>query len=171
LCSLRLKLAWAHQTLAVLVLLVGWLGLSRYIFGGEALLPFVNVAAHGSILFLLLGAGALTLRTDAGIARLLASDGVGGSMARRLLPAAILVPLFAGALTLRVERAGVLGYEAAVSLFALSAVIAFATFVLINAARGERADKLRRDAERALRASEERNQLIVETALDGVVTI
>jgi PAS domain S-box-containing protein len=171
LCSLRIPLAWAHQVLAVLVLLVGWLGLSRYIFGGEALVPFVNVAAHGSILFLLLGAGALTLRTDAGIARLLASDGVGGSMARRLLPAAILVPLFAGALTLRVERSGTLGIEAAVSLFALSAVIAFATFVLINAARGERADKLRRDAERALRASEERNQAIVETGLDGVVTI
>jgi PAS domain S-box-containing protein len=171
LCSLHKRLAWAHQALAILVLLVGWLGLSRYIFGGEALVPFVNVAAHGSILFVLLGAGALTLRTDAGVARLLASDGVGGSMARRLLPAAILVPLFAGALTLRVERADVLGFEAAVSLFALSAVVAFTTFVLINAARGERADKLRRDAERALRASEERNQAIVETGLDGVITI
>ncbi|HEU4778551.1 MAG TPA: PAS domain S-box protein [Steroidobacteraceae bacterium] len=171
LCALRTRTAWAHQALAILVLLIGWMGLSRFIFGGDALLPFVNVAAHGSILFLLIASGALTLRRDAGVAKLLASDGVGGSMARRLLPAAILVPLFAGAMTLRIERSGTLGHEAAVSLFALSAVIAFATFVLINAARGERADKSRRDAERALRISEERNQLIVETALDGVVTI
>ena len=43
--------------------------------------------------------------------------------------------------------------------------------MLINAARGERADRSRRKAELALRLSEERNQLIVETALDAVVTI
>jgi PAS domain-containing protein len=49
--------------------------------------------------------------------------------------------------------------------------VVFVAFVWINAARGERADSLRRAAERALRLSEERNQLIVETALDGVVTI
>ncbi|HEY6123872.1 MAG TPA: PAS domain S-box protein [Steroidobacteraceae bacterium] len=171
LCALRGPTALAHQTLAILVIMLGWMGISRHIFGGEALVPFVNVAAHGSIVFLLLGAGALTLRTDAGVAKLLASSGVGGSMARRLLPAAVLVPLLAGALTLHVERNGTLGHEAAVSLFAISAVIAFTAFVLINAARGERADASRRTAERALRISEERNQLIVETALDGVVTI
>jgi PAS domain S-box-containing protein len=171
LCALRARTAAAHQVLAGLVVFVGWMGLSRYIFGGEALVPFVNVAAHGSILFLLLGGGALTLRTDAGVAKLLASEGVGGSMARRLLPAAILVPLLGGWLTLRFERTGALGHEAAVSVFALLAVIAFTAFVLINAARGERADRSRRDAELALRLSEERNQLIVETALDAVITI
>jgi PAS domain S-box-containing protein len=171
LCSLRKNTAVAHQLLAIIVLVFGWMGLSRHIFGGEALVPFINVAAHGSIAFLLLGAGALTLRPDEGVARLLASDGVGGSMARRLLPAAIIVPIIAGALTLHFQRTGVLGYEAAVSMFAMSAVIAFTAFVLINAARGERADTSRRIAERALKVSEERNQLIVETALDGVVTI
>ena len=39
------------------------------------------------------------------------------------------------------ERTGTLGYEAAVSVFALIGVIAFTAFVLINAARGERADR------------------------------
>ena len=171
LSSLQQRTALAHQTLAIFVVIIGWMGLSRYVFGGEPLVPFVNVAAHAAVMFILIGAGALTLRTDAGIARLLASEGVGGTMARRLLPAAILVPLIAGALALRFERGGSLGYETAVSVFALTGVIAFATFVLINAARGERADNLRRQAEHALRLSEERNQLIVETALDGVITI
>jgi PAS domain S-box-containing protein len=170
-CSLHPRTALVHQALAVLVVVIGWMGLSRYVFGGQALIPFVNVAAHASIVFILIAAGALTLRTDAGIAKLLASEGVGGGMARRLLPAAILVPLLAGALALRFERSGSLGYETAVSVFALTGVIAFAAFVLINAARGERADNLRRQAERALRLSEERTQLIVETALDAVVTI
>jgi PAS domain S-box-containing protein len=171
LASLPLRTALAHQSLAILVIIIGWIGVSRFIFGGEPLVPFVNVAVHASTIFILIGAGALTLRTDAGIAKLLASDGVGGAMARRLLPAAILVPLLAGALALRLESNGSLGYESAVSVFALTGVLAFSAFVLVNAARGERADALRRQAERALRLSEERNQLIVETALDGVVTI
>ena len=171
LCSRYTTGALAHQALAILVVVIGWLGLSRYVFGGEALIPFVNVAAHAAIVFIVIGAGALTLRTDIGIAKLLVSEGVGGTMARRLLPAAVFVPLVAGALALRFERSGTLGYEAAVSVFALSGVIVFATFVLINAARGERADAMRRRAEQSLRVSEERNQLIVETALDGVVTM
>jgi PAS domain S-box-containing protein len=171
LTSLPLRTAMVHQSLAILVIVIGWIGVSRFIFGGEPLVPFVNVAIHASIIFILIGAGALTLRTDAGVAKLLASPGVGGAMARRLLPVAILVPLLAGAFALRLEANGSLGYESAVSVFALTGVLAFSAFVLVNAARGERADSLRRQAERALRLSEERNQLIVETALDGVITI
>ncbi|HYJ42154.1 MAG TPA: PAS domain S-box protein, partial [Steroidobacteraceae bacterium] len=64
-----------------------------------------------------------------------------------------------------------LSFATAVAFFALASVVVFVAFVWINAARGERADSLRRAAERALRLSEERNQLIVETALDAVVTI
>ena len=84
--------------------------------------------------------------------RLLASDGVGGGMARRLLPAAFIVPLVAGALTIHYERRATFSFEAAVAIFALASMIAFVAFVWINAARGERADRLRRTAERALRA-------------------
>ena len=165
------RTAVLHQALAVVVLLLGWLGLSRFVFGGEPLFAFTNMAVHTGLLFLLLSAGALTLRRDAGVARLLASSGVGGGMARRLLPAAIVVPLLAGALTLHIERRGMVSFEAAVSAFALSSIVVFVAFVLVNAARGERADSLRRAAERGLRLSEERNQLIVETALDGVITV
>ena len=171
LLALRPRSALLHQALAIFVLLVGWLGLSRYVFGGDPLLPYANMAVHTAILFILLSTGTLTMRPDAGVARLLASSGVGGGMARRLFPAAIVVPLLAGALTLHFERRGIFGFEPAVSVFALSSVIVFVAFVWINAARGERADSLRRNAERALRLSEERNQLIVETALDGVISI
>jgi PAS domain S-box-containing protein len=163
--------ALTHQALAVLGMVTGWLGLSRYLFGGEPLFAFADMAVHTAILVLLLTGATLTLRPDAGIARLLASGGVGGAMARRLLPAAIIVPLLAGSLTLYFEKHDILSFETAVALFALSSAVIFVAFVWINAARGERADALRRAAERALRLSEERNQLIVETALDGVVTI
>ena len=78
-----------HQGLAVAAMLVGWIGFSRYVFGGEPLFAFANMAVHSALLFLLLSAAALSLRPDVGIAALLASDGVGGAMARRLLPAAV----------------------------------------------------------------------------------
>jgi PAS domain S-box-containing protein len=171
LCVPVRALALVHQALAILVMLIGWLGLSRFVFGGEALFGVANMGAHTALLFLLVSAGTLTLRPDSGVAALLASEGAGGTMVRRLLPAAIVVPLVAGGLTIHFQHRGIYGFEAAVSLFALSSVVAFVGFVWINAARGERADALRRHAEHALRLSEERNQLIVETALDGVITI
>jgi PAS domain S-box-containing protein len=171
LCARVQRLAHLHQALAILCLLTGWVGLSRYVFGGTAVFVFANMAIHTAILFILLSMGALTLRTDAGIAKLLASDGVGGKMARRLLPAAVIVPLAAGAFTLYYERSGTFGIEAAVSVFALISVITFVAFVWTNAAKGDRADVLRRRAERLLRHSQERTQLIVESALDAVITM
>ena len=129
--------ALIHQALAVAGMTTGWLGLTRYMFGGEALFAFADMAVHTAVLVLLLTGVTLTLRPDAGIARLLASGGVGGSMARRLLPAAIIVPLVAGSFALYFERHGVLRFETAVGLFALSSVVIFVAFVWINAARGE----------------------------------
>jgi PAS domain S-box-containing protein len=160
-----------HQGLAIAVMFIAWLGMARFLFGGEPLFAFANMAVHTAVLLLLLAAGTLTLRPDAGVAALLTSRGVGGSMVRRLLPAAVIVPLAAGVLTLHFESRGIFGFEAAVSVFALSSVIVFVMFVWVNAVRGERSDNLRRAAESALRHSEERNQLIVETALDAVITI
>ncbi|HEX6396470.1 MAG TPA: PAS domain S-box protein, partial [Steroidobacteraceae bacterium] len=159
-----------HQALAIAVLLVGWMGLSRFVFGGDPLFAFADMAVHTASLFLLLGAGALTLRTDAGIAALLVSDGVGGAMARRLLPAAVIVPLAAGALSVYYERRA-FSFELATAMFALLSMIVFVAFVWVNAARADRADRLRRRAERALRLSEERHQLNFEAALDGIIMI
>jgi len=171
LLSLPRRTAFLHQGLAIAGLLIGWLGLSRYVFGGHAPLSFADMPVHSALLLLLLSAAILTLRPDVGIAALLVSDGVGGGMARRLLPAAVVVPMVAGALTIHYERRATFGFEAAVAVFALSSIIVFVAFVWINAARGERADRLRRSAERALRLSEERHQLNFETALDGIVMI
>jgi PAS domain S-box-containing protein len=171
LLALPARTARLHQGLAVAAMLVGWIGFSHYVFGGETLFGPADMAVHSALLMLLLSAAIVGLRPDVGIAALLASDGVGGGMARRLLPAAVVVPLLAGALTVQYEHRATFGFEAAVALFALSSVIVFVAFVWINAARGERADRLRRSAERALRVSEERFQLIVETALDSVITM
>jgi PAS domain S-box-containing protein len=165
------RLTRLYQALAILALLIGWLGFVRYVFGGEPLIPFTPMAIHTALLFLILSMGVLSLRRDAGLTALLLSEGDGGASARHLLPAALLIPLGAGALALYSGRAGWLGTEANISLFALSSVIVFAGLVWANAAHLERADRERRRARQALRSSEERTQLIIETALDAVITI
>jgi PAS domain S-box-containing protein len=170
LANLR-RAAVLHQSLAILALLAGWLGLSRYVFRGDPLIPFYNMALHSALLLVALACGLLTLRRDAGIASLLSSEGVGGRMARRLLPWAIGVPLAVGWISVMLVRRGTLGVEAAVSVFALCTVVVFVGMVWGNAARVERNDRMRRRAETALRASEERHQLMVETALDAVITM
>jgi PAS domain S-box-containing protein len=165
------RAALLQQGLAICALLVGWIGLSRYVFGGDDVFLFANMAVHAALLILVLSSAALTLRTEVGIAALLASEGVGGGIARRLLPAAVIVPLLAGALTIHYEHRATFSFEAAVAVFALCSVVAFVAFIWINAARGERADQLRRKAEAALRISEERHQLNFETALDAIIMI
>lgn len=160
-----------YQACAVLALLIGWVGFSRYVFGGEPLVPYAAMAIHTATLFLILSVGVLSLRVDFGLAALLASDRAAGFSVRRLLPAAILIPLIAGSLALHAERVGWLSTGASLSLFGLVIVILFAGLVWINAAALDRADRQQHAAQRALVASEERTRLIIETALDAVITI
>ncbi len=167
--SVPRRTAVLHQVLSIGGLLVGWVGIARYLFGGDDVFLFANMALHTALLLLLIGSAAMTLRPEVGLSALLASDGVGGGIARRLLPAAVIVPLIAGTLTIHYEHRATFSFESAVAVFALCSMVAFVAFIWINAARGEHADRLRRRAETALRLSEERHQLNFETALDGII--
>jgi PAS domain S-box-containing protein len=171
LAARRTQLTRTHQAFAILVLLIGWLGCARYVVGGPPLASWGAMALHTAAMFLLLGAGALSVRPDAGLMSLLLSRGAGASSARHMLPAALLVPVGAGALALYSERAGWLGVEADISLFSLSSVVLFAGLVWASAAHLERTDRERQHAQSALEGSEERTRLIVENALDAVITI
>lgn len=160
-----------YQTCAILASLMGWLGFSRYVYGGEPFVPYAAMAIHTAAMFLVLGAGVLSLRSDVGLMALFTSNAAGGLSVRRLLPAAVFVPLVAGSLALYAERIGWVGTQAAVSLFALTSVIVFAALLWINGAMLDRADVQRQRALQALSASEERTRLIIETALDAVITM
>ena len=50
-------------------------------------------------------------------------------MARRLLPAAVLIPLILGALRFSSERHGYFGIEAGISLFAFSNIVLFTAVI------------------------------------------
>jgi signal transduction histidine kinase/PAS domain-containing protein len=136
----HLRFVRLFHTLALFGTLLAWVGLSRYIFGGEALVPYSRMAIHTSILALIASVGALSLRPSSGLPALLASPYAGGVLARRLVPACFIIPVAFGWLRLQGQYAGLYGTEAGVSLFALANIVTFGGLIWINAALLDRAD-------------------------------
>ena len=78
-----------YQLLAVAVGLVASLSILGYAFGTTALygLPkYTGIALHTSVALTALAAGLLLVRPNQGIAAIVFDQGIGGSVARRLLP-------------------------------------------------------------------------------------
>jgi len=171
LLTIRSRAPCTAQALSLVALLVAWLGVSRYVYGGEPLLAWAAMGFHTALCFAVLSVGILACGERVGLVGLLTSRGAGGASVRRLLPAAVVLPLALAWLPLMAGHTNWLGREAALSLFALSMVVIFGALVWMHAARLEQADRQRQEASDALSASEERLRLIIEGALDAVVTI
>ena len=163
--------ARAFQAVTLLALLVGWLGLTRYIYGGQPLLPLAAMAFHTATLFILLSVATLTLRKDAGLIALVSGVGAGGAITRRLLPTAVLLPVLLAWIPAHALHVGWMGPEAGLSVLAGTSVIVFGALVWSNAALLERTDHKRHQEQEAREAVERRTELIIENALDAVVSI
>ena len=163
--------ARAFQVVTLLALLVGWLGFTRYLYGGQPLLPLAAMAFHTATLFILLSVATLTLRKDAGLIALVSGEGAGGAITRRLLPTAVLLPVLLAWIPAYALHVGWMGPEAGLSVLAGTSVIVFGALVWSNAALLERTDHKRHQEQEAREAIERRTELIIENALDAVVSI
>ena len=160
----RPRFSIAFQSLTWLAGLIGWLGLSFYLYGDEPLLPFAAMAAHTAVAFLILSAGLLCTRTDAGLMALLISDSAGGAITRRLVPTVVVVPTLLGWLYLTGQRAGWFGIGAGTALFALALVLLLGAVVWGTAHLLLAADTQRDTARGALSESEARFQTTADAA-------
>jgi PAS domain S-box-containing protein len=88
---------WCAMTVIVIAILplLGYLTNAPQLFGIARL---TGIAPHTACTLLLLGVALLAARPDARPVRLLILSNAGGEMARRLLPAALLVPIILGTL-------------------------------------------------------------------------
>jgi PAS domain S-box-containing protein len=152
------------QFLTLLCGLIGWLGFSHFLYGGDPLLPYTKMAIHTAAAFVILSAGLLCVRSDVGLMALLVSDSAGGLIARRILPPALLAPIVLAWLRLEGQHAGWYGTEAWTSLYALSNVIVFGVLVWAAAALLHRADVGRRQAEQSVRDSQRLLQAIIDNS-------
>jgi PAS domain S-box-containing protein len=133
-----------------------------------ALGQFTPMAVHTAGGFVALSLGVLLARPDRGIMQLFVGRDAGGFIARRLLPAAILVPLLLSWARLGAERAQLVSPAAAAAFYAVAMMVAFTTLIGWNAAVVRRLERGQREAMLALQSSETRYRTLVETAYEGI---
>src|SRR5215203_4706649 len=84
---------WISQYLALAVVILSVLAFAGYIYGVANLYGNTSYIPIAAMTFVVLSAGILCARPERGLMAVVTSRNIGGVVARRLLPAAILVPL------------------------------------------------------------------------------
>ncbi len=142
---------YAAQSLAVLAALNGFVACMGYLLGAHTLydIPaYSSMAVHTAFLFIALGIAILTARPRFGMMAALISECMGGVMARRVLPLAVVVPILFGWLRWRGQTAGLYGTEFGIALRTLAEVVTFATLVYVIAVWMNQIDQDRREDRR-----------------------
>jgi PAS domain S-box-containing protein len=124
-----------------------------YLYGIGAfygLQAFIPMALPTAIAFVLLTGGVFACQANRGMFVAIAGSNVGGTMARRLLPAAILVPVVIGWLRMEGQRAGLFGGEFGVALYTVMNMLVLSALVAGNAVVLFRIDAARVEADRKL---------------------
>jgi len=107
----------------------------------------ILMALPTAVAFLLLSIGILCARPDRGLTAVVMSDDAGGVLARRLLPAAVLIPPFLGWLRLAGQQAGT---ELSLTLSIVLNILLFTVLIWVISRSLNRADITRRMGERRL---------------------
>ncbi len=160
------------QGFALLTLLVAFLALVGYIYDVQpfyGMLTYIPMALNTAVLFLLASAGILAIQPDAGLMAVWRSKTTGGIVARRLLPAAVLVPSLVGGFILWGQRSGLYGVEFGSALVATTNVLLLLGGIGWTATMLHHADLERTQIEQALRESEARYRGLFENSSDGIL--
>ncbi|MCG3199803.1 MAG: Sensor histidine kinase RcsC [bacterium] len=133
--------------------------------------PHLWIPLPVALPFFALFLGTLTARPDKGFVQIITDDGVGGLALRRLIPAAVLLPVGIGGLRLQAERLGFFDTAFGLTLFAVSNVVTFHFLICWNArslfqldARRKQAHAQLNKANRALKAVSECNLALVRAS-------
>jgi PAS domain S-box-containing protein len=162
----------------------------------RSLFPNTAMALHTAIAFVVLGMGLLFARPDRGLMKVLTGKTAGGLVARRLLLAPVVIPLVTGLVGMICRRIGFFNPEfwgwifSFLNIFVFTAVIWWIATLLheegtvrlraeeevrqLNATLEQRVTERTAELQQArelLQQEKERLRLIIETALDGVITI
>ena len=139
LLSLDVQTRRGFRPAQMFIVMVGLMALLALIGYGYRVLPLYSfgsrlpMALNSAIGFELFAVAALAVRPSRGLMRVITSDTTGGSMARRLLPAAIFIPLILGAFLFSSEKHGMFAMESGISLFAFAIIVLFTAVIWWNA--------------------------------------
>ena len=145
--------------LALSVLIFGLLAVLGYAYNVPALYefgPYSSIALHTALLLALLALGILAAHPERSTGAFLTSRLAGSVAARRLLPAAILIPIGLGWLSLAGQRLGFFGNEFGLALYATLSILVFVGLIYWNTRLLNLTDANQQKTNLALRDSEAR---------------
>jgi phosphoserine phosphatase RsbU/P len=148
----RARQHWPAQYFASLTAILSLFGLLDFLLGSP--ISYTRIALQTAVTLLLLSFAVLCVRTERGLAALLASSTAGGALTRRLLPAAIIIPIVIGALSWKALFAGRLAVWGALSLMIVAMITLLGAFAIWNGYIVERGDLERGRAEGILHRRE-----------------
>ena len=161
---------------STLIALLAIIGYSYSAVGLIGIRSFIPMALNTAVAFALLSVGILHSRPSEGLMSIISSSGAGGVMARRLLPATILIPAAAGWLRWYAQTHGVVDEVMGLSLFVLANIVVFSVFIWWNAASLNRTDaELQKAKEAALAASGAKSSFLanmsheIRTPMNGIL--
>ena len=135
--------------LALPIALISALPLIAYLYGARFLIglaAYGDIAPHTALCFLAISAALIFARLNHDLAAVLLSDGPGGMMARRLLPAAILVPLLLGWVRVLAEDGGWFSTSFGTAFFVTATIGGFVIFIWRQSLQTQRAELAFREA-------------------------
>jgi signal transduction histidine kinase/ActR/RegA family two-component response regulator len=157
------------QLLALLALLFALTAIVGYAYGVQELYGvarYTGIALHTAAALAMLSVGLLMVRPQEGLMAVLTARSAGSLLARRLLPVAIVAPVFLGWLRVRGQDLGYFGTAFGASLLVMSLVVILTAFIVRTAAALNRSQeelgglyesemRARKEAERAMRSRDE----------------
>ncbi len=155
-CHAR-RWGWIAKWLGVAGLLTSLVMNLGHLYGAEELHnfgPFGTVALPTALALLALSFGSFAAGPRTGLLDLLLGEDVGGDMGRRLIPAALILPIALGYARLVGQRAGWYDTEFGLAIFAMSNVVGFCGLVYAAGLRVRRAGAEMTRIEKALRENE-----------------
>ena len=144
-----------------------------YLYGVDSLYaikPYSSMALHTAIGFQFCAFGILFARPDQGMMRVVSSSGPGGQLARRLLPAVVLIPVLLGWLRVKGQQAQLFGTAFDTAVFVASCMVCLSVLVISTAKALHASDLERRQAELRLQESEDNLAITLKSIGDGVIT-
>ncbi|HEX8536720.1 MAG TPA: histidine kinase dimerization/phospho-acceptor domain-containing protein, partial [Cystobacter sp.] len=147
---------WPSQYLAALVGVIALVGLAGYLYGQReftGVARYSQMAVHTTVCFLLLALGVFEARATRGFMRVVSGPGLGGALARWLLPPAFALPIFIGGVVLWAYLSAAFPLPFALALISSGNVVIFTVLVWGAAFALDRAESQR------LRIEEERISL------------
>ena len=159
------RVSWFAQLLLLSVVTVSLLNFVALLYGASA---SYSLARHTRIVpalalgFCCLSMAGLFLRPAAGLMQAVSSARIGGQVSRRLLPAAVFLPVFLGWVRWQGQMVGLYDTVFGLAIFAVSNILSFGCIVWISSAVLNRLDAARSRGEEALRERDRNLELLFE---------